>query len=102
MAARGLDWPDLEQVNPRLIYVSVTPFGRTGPKAQYAESDLTLWTAGGPLDPHRDGSRVPLRVSLPQAYLHAGTDAAAGHCSRCTPATGPAAASTSTCRLRRA
>ena len=34
MAARGLDWPDLEKVNPRLIYVSVTPFGRTGPKAR--------------------------------------------------------------------
>ena len=78
MAARGLDWPDLERVNPRLVYVSVTPFGRTGPKAGYAESDLVLWAAGGPLDPHRDGSRPPVRVSLPQAYLHAGTDAAGG------------------------
>jgi crotonobetainyl-CoA:carnitine CoA-transferase CaiB-like acyl-CoA transferase len=78
MAARGLDWPDLRQVNPRLIYVSVTPFGRTGPKAHYAESDLTIWAAGGPLDPHRDGTRPPVRISLPQAYLHAGADAAAG------------------------
>ena len=78
MAARGLDWPDLRPINSRLIYVSVTPFGRTGPKADYAESDLIVWAAGGPLDPHRDGTRPPVRISLPQAYLHAGADAAAG------------------------
>src|ERR1700677_2532063 len=72
MAARGLDWPDLEQVNPRLIYVSVTAFGRTGPKASYAESDLTVWAAGGPLELNRDGTRPPVRISVPQAYLHAG------------------------------
>ena len=78
MAARGLDWPDLRQASPRLVYVSVTPFGRTGPKAHYAESDLIIWAAGGPLDPHRDGTRPPVRISLPQAYLHAGADAAAG------------------------
>ena len=78
MAARALDWPDLEKVNPRLIYVSVTPFGRTGPKAHYAESDLTVWAAGGPLDLNRDGTQPPVRISLPQTYLHAGADAAAG------------------------
>jgi crotonobetainyl-CoA:carnitine CoA-transferase CaiB-like acyl-CoA transferase len=78
MAARGLDWADLRAVNPHLVYVSVTPFGRTGPKAHYAEADLIVWAAGGPLDPHRDGSRPPVRISVPQAYLHAGADAAAG------------------------
>ena len=78
MAARGLDWPDLEKVNPQLIYVSVTPFGRTGPKAHYAESDLTVWAAGGPLDLNRDGTPPPVRISVPQTYLHAGADAAAG------------------------
>ena len=78
MAARGLDWPDLQQVNPRLVYVSVTAFGRTGPKAHYAESDLTVWAAGGPLNLNRDGPLPPVRISLPQAYLHAGADAAAG------------------------
>jgi crotonobetainyl-CoA:carnitine CoA-transferase CaiB-like acyl-CoA transferase len=78
MAARGLDWRDLREINPQLVYVSVTPFGRTGPKAHYAEADLTVWAAGGPLDPHRDGGRPPVRISVPQAFLHAGADAAAG------------------------
>ena len=77
-AGRGLDAADLSAINSRLVYVSVTPFGRTGPKSGFAASDLTLWAAGGPLDEHRDGERPPLRISLPQAWLHAAADAAAG------------------------
>jgi len=77
MQQLGLDWPDLKAVNPRLVYVSVTAFGRTGPKAGYADSDLVVWAAGGPLDPHRDPRRGPVRISLPQAFLHAAADAAA-------------------------
>ena len=78
MAQAGLDWPQLCALNPRLIYVSITPFGRTGPKAGYAATDLICWAAGGPLDPHRDELHGPVRISLPQAYLHAAADAAAG------------------------
>jgi crotonobetainyl-CoA:carnitine CoA-transferase CaiB-like acyl-CoA transferase len=78
MQQLGLDWPDLKAVNPGLVYVSVTAFGRTGPKAGYADSDLVVWAAGGPLDPHRDPRRGPVRISLPQAFLHAAADAAAG------------------------
>jgi crotonobetainyl-CoA:carnitine CoA-transferase CaiB-like acyl-CoA transferase len=78
MAQAGLDWPQLRGVNPRLIYVSITPFGRTGPKAGYAATDLICWAAGGPLDPHRDEVHGPVRISLPQAFLHASADAAVG------------------------
>jgi len=78
MAQAGLDWPQLSVVNPRLVYVSITPFGRTGPKAHYAATDLICWAAGGPLDPHRDEVHGPVRISLPQAFLHASADAAAG------------------------
>lgn len=74
---RHLDWDDLHAVNPGLVYLSITPFGRTGPKAQWADSDLVLWAAGGVLDEHRDGDRPPLRISLPQSYLHAALDGVA-------------------------
>lgn len=75
---RGLDHPDLAARNERLVYVSITAFGRTGPKSGYHDADLVVWAAGGPLDPHRDGDRPPVRISLPQAFLHAAADAAAG------------------------
>src|SRR5207248_7591706 len=48
MAALGLDWPDLRPRNPGLIYVSITPFGRSGPRAEEQATDLTLLAGGGP------------------------------------------------------
>ncbi|GAA3742261.1 benzylsuccinate CoA-transferase BbsE subunit [Spinactinospora alkalitolerans] len=75
---RGLDPEALRADDPGLIYTVISAFGWTGPKAGYADSDLVVWAAGGPLDPHRDGDRPPLRISVPQAFLHASADAAAG------------------------
>lgn len=76
LATYGLAYDDLVQINPGLIYVSITPFGQDGPKASYADSDLIVLAAGGPLVLTGDDDRPPVRVSVPQAYLHAGADAA--------------------------
>ncbi|MEB2286078.1 MAG: hypothetical protein B6D46_03715 [Polyangiaceae bacterium UTPRO1] len=75
-AARGLDYASLAAVNPRLVYVSITPFGQTGPKAAWADSDLVLLAAGGPLRLNGDADRAPLRLGVPQAYAHAAAEAA--------------------------
>jgi crotonobetainyl-CoA:carnitine CoA-transferase CaiB-like acyl-CoA transferase len=75
---RGLDLSDLIARNPRLIVVSITPFGQDGPKAQHAATDLTLLAAAGPLALTGDDDRPPVRVSVPQAWLHAAADAAVG------------------------
>jgi crotonobetainyl-CoA:carnitine CoA-transferase CaiB-like acyl-CoA transferase len=64
--------------NPGLIWCSITPFGATGPKAGYAASDLVVWAASGALHPSQDESGRPVRISSPQAYKHAGADAAVG------------------------
>jgi len=45
MAARGLGPETLLQENPHLVYVSITPFGQSGPKAAFADSDLILLAA---------------------------------------------------------
>ncbi|MEE9285003.1 MAG: CoA transferase [Dehalococcoidia bacterium] len=42
----GIDFPTLHQLNPRLIVTSVTPFGHTGPYAEYRAHNLNLCHAG--------------------------------------------------------
>jgi crotonobetainyl-CoA:carnitine CoA-transferase CaiB-like acyl-CoA transferase len=74
--ARGLDYAALAAVNPKLVYVSITPFGQTGPKARWADTDLVLMAASGPLRLTGDSDRPPLRMSVPQAYAHAAAEAA--------------------------
>jgi len=78
MAAHGLAYADLARINPGLIHVSITPFGSVGPKACWAASELTLWAAGGALFPARYGDGPPLRISVPQGWLHAAADAVSG------------------------
>jgi len=74
----GLNDAVLETVNPALIHVSMTGYGRTGPKACWAWTDLTLMAAGGPLVLAGDADRAPVRVGVPQAFAHAAAEAAAG------------------------
>jgi crotonobetainyl-CoA:carnitine CoA-transferase CaiB-like acyl-CoA transferase len=78
MSQHGLGFEDLARVNPALVYVSITPFGQTGPKASYADSDLIMMAASGPLILAGDADRPPVRLSIPQAYLHACADGAVG------------------------
>ena len=76
LAAYGLGYDSLATLNPALVYVSITPFGQDGPKAHYADSDLIILAASGPLVLTGDDDRPPVRVSVPQAYLHASAEAA--------------------------
>jgi crotonobetainyl-CoA:carnitine CoA-transferase CaiB-like acyl-CoA transferase len=78
LASLGLGYQDLSATNPAIIGVSITPFGQDGPKASYAESDLVILAAGGSLVLAGDDDRAPVRVSVPQGYLHACADAAVG------------------------
>src|SRR5579875_451655 len=72
----GVGHADLMRVNPALVHVSITPFGQSGPKAAYEDSDLIIMAAGGVLILYGDEDRPPIRMSVPQAYLHASVDAA--------------------------
>lgn len=76
LAQLGLGYEELAALNPALIYVSISPFGQDGPKASYADGDLVVLAAGGPLILTGDSDRAPVRISVPQSYLHASAEAA--------------------------
>ncbi|MFQ5381601.1 MAG: CaiB/BaiF CoA transferase family protein [Dehalococcoidia bacterium] len=78
MAARGLGFEQLRQVNPALIHVAVTPFGQTGPYAGHANTDLTLAAMSGMAAVNGEADRPPVRMSIPQTWYHAAAASAAG------------------------
>ncbi|MBX3608263.1 MAG: CoA transferase [Hydrogenophaga sp.] len=47
MARYGLDFPTLQQINPRLVYCSITGFGQTGPYKDRAGYDYAVQGMGG-------------------------------------------------------
>jgi len=47
LAKYGLDYDSLKQINPRLIYCSVTGFGQDGPYAQHPGYDFMIQGMGG-------------------------------------------------------
>jgi crotonobetainyl-CoA:carnitine CoA-transferase CaiB-like acyl-CoA transferase len=47
LAQYGLDHPSLAELNPRLVYCSITGFGQTGPYAQRAGYDFLIQGMGG-------------------------------------------------------
>ncbi len=75
LAALGLDHPELRAAHPELIWVSVTPFGRTSSRAQEPATDLTLLAGGGPVWScgYDDHSLPPVRGGGNQAMHIAGT-----------------------------
>lgn len=72
----GLGWAALSAANPRLIMVSISAFGQSGPKAGWAASDITVLAASGTLHITGDDDRPPVRVTVPQAFLHGAAEGA--------------------------
>lgn len=42
----GFDWDHLQLLNPGLIYISITPYGRTGPRSNIRGGELTVSHGG--------------------------------------------------------
>ena len=47
LARYGLDYASLKQINPGLVYCSVTGFGQDGPRAEHAAYDFMIQAMGG-------------------------------------------------------
>jgi crotonobetainyl-CoA:carnitine CoA-transferase CaiB-like acyl-CoA transferase len=72
----GLGYEQLSALNPRLILTSITPFGDKGPGKNYKAEDIVTWAAGGMMFLMGEEGKPPIEMSLPQAGLHAGGEAA--------------------------
>lgn len=74
----GIDYSATHQVNSKLIHISITPYGSSGPYAEYKSSDLVAMATGGYAYITGDADRPPVRISgVEQAYCHSGAHAAA-------------------------
>lgn len=76
--ARRFDPERLRQLAPRLVHVTITPFGRSGPRAGWLASDLETMAAGGAMSLAGEPDGKPMRITVPQAHAWAGTQAAVG------------------------
>lgn len=71
----GLGYPDLAMVNPRVIMVSITPFGQDGPKAQNKSSELLGFASSAVLGVTGAPDRPPVTPGYPlQATMQAGVE----------------------------
>ena len=72
----GLDYPSLETSYKRLVMVSITPFGTSGPYSKYKAYHLNSAAAGGVCVGIGDPDREPLAMPLSQGAYQAGVSAA--------------------------
>ena len=78
LAERELDYEQFRADHPKLVWVSVTGFGRDGPYQNYKWSDLVGLALGGLLYLLGEQDRPPTRARASHAYFHASMGAALG------------------------
>jgi crotonobetainyl-CoA:carnitine CoA-transferase CaiB-like acyl-CoA transferase len=68
----GIDYETLSQLNPRLVYGSISGFGQTGPYSGRPGLDQIAQGLSGLMTVNGEPGRGPMRVGLPVADLTAG------------------------------
>jgi crotonobetainyl-CoA:carnitine CoA-transferase CaiB-like acyl-CoA transferase len=73
-------WPSAPALDPasapQAVWVRVTPFGASGPRARWRASDLGVMAASGNLGVTGDPDRAPVRCTEPSGYAHVGPEVA--------------------------
>jgi len=75
---KGLGFKDLSKINPAIVMASITGFGQTGPKRNFACNDLVALAESGFLYISGDPALAPCRPPETQAYYFASLFATAG------------------------
>jgi crotonobetainyl-CoA:carnitine CoA-transferase CaiB-like acyl-CoA transferase len=74
----GIGYADLSKDNKKLIWASITPYGPEEPYRDYKDTDIVVMGMSGTLFQTGEADGPPVHMSVPQACLHAGADAAVG------------------------
>ncbi|MBU3992518.1 MAG: CoA transferase [Alphaproteobacteria bacterium] len=78
LAKYGLDYETLRELNPGLVYCSVTGFGQTGPYATRSGYDYLVQGMSGLMSVTGMPDGVPTRVGVPVVDIFAGMNAVIG------------------------
>lgn len=78
LARLGLGYDDLKQVQPRLIYCSITGYGQTGPYAARPGYDMVAQGIGGLISMTGEPDRPPVKVPIAVNDVMTGLYAAVG------------------------
>jgi crotonobetainyl-CoA:carnitine CoA-transferase CaiB-like acyl-CoA transferase len=74
----GLDYESLKQVNPRLVYCSITGFGQNGPYASRAGYDFMIQGLGGIMDLTGDPQGEPQKIGVAYVDIFTGVYSVVG------------------------
>ena len=72
LAELGIDLDIIVEAQPRLVVCSITPYGQTGPKANWRATALTAFAAGGQMSLCGEADEPPLKTAGHQAYYQVG------------------------------
>ena len=72
----GLDYESLKKINPKLIMISLSPYGLTGPYKDWKAYDINICALGGITAASGYPEREPIVPPQCQAHFNAGTQAA--------------------------
>jgi formyl-CoA transferase len=78
MSKLGLGYDQLKEINPQLIYASISGYGQTGPAAEKGGFDLVAQGVSGLMSVTGEPGRAPIKAGIPVTDLGAGLFAVCG------------------------
>jgi crotonobetainyl-CoA:carnitine CoA-transferase CaiB-like acyl-CoA transferase len=64
MARFGLSYEEIRKHNPKVVYLSLTGFGQTGPNSKLPTTDSVIQAFSGWMTLHRDAEGTPMRSGM--------------------------------------
>ena len=74
----GFGYAELSKNYKKLIWAAITPFGPQQPYRNFKDADIVVMGMSGTLYQTGESDGPPVHISMPQACMHAGADAAVG------------------------